>query len=231
MFETMRRLHPRQPFLFYRELIYPVKEKEIHVGRKRIDIKFTNAAEDGFFLRMAQAHQTRALNIPFECKNYSSDINNPEFDQLSSRFGHQRGFFGIILCRSIDDRQRVINACRDAANDGRGYILVLGDAHIVAMLERVEAENAASWIGFCRLDLMKFLISDHSPAAATNSPRNHAWAGSLVVRRCQAIEMVAEKSTGSGIVASSAWAAMRLAARLGMVAIRSEAASAAGTAR
>jgi len=126
-------------FLFYPELIYPVKEKEIHVGRKRIDIKFTNAAEEGFFLRMAQAHQTRALSIPFECKNYSSDINNPEFDQLSSRFGHQRGFFGIILCRSIDDRQRVISACRDAANDGRGYILVFGDADIVTMLEHVEA--------------------------------------------------------------------------------------------
>jgi len=126
-------------FLFYPELIYPVKEKEIHVGRKRIDIKFTNAAEEGFFLRMAQAHQTRALSLPFEYKNYSSDINNPEFDQLGSRFGHQRGFFGIILCRSITERQRIVNACRDAANDGRGYILIFSDADITIMLESIEA--------------------------------------------------------------------------------------------
>src|ERR1700733_14706954 len=71
----------------------------------------------------------------------------------------------------------------------------------------------------------------HSPAASLSISLNQACAGSLAVRRCQAIEMVAEKSTGRGRVASSAWAATRAAARLGRVATRSEAASAAGTAR
>jgi hypothetical protein len=87
---------------------------------------------------MLQAPQTRAIAIPFECKNYSKDIANPEFDQLTSRFGHQRGFFGIILCRRIDDRERIVAACRDAANDGRGYMLVFDDADITQMLEMIE---------------------------------------------------------------------------------------------
>ncbi len=125
-------------FLFYPDLIKPVKEREIHQGRKRIDIKYTNAAEAGFFLRMLQAPQTRAIAIPFECKNYSKDVANPEFDQLTSRFGHQRGFFGVILCRRIDNRQRIVAASRDAANDGRGYMLVFDDTDLTQMLEMIE---------------------------------------------------------------------------------------------
>jgi hypothetical protein len=40
-------------FMFYPDLINPVKEHEINQGRKRVDIKFTNADEAGFFRRMA----------------------------------------------------------------------------------------------------------------------------------------------------------------------------------
>jgi hypothetical protein len=130
-------------FLFYPNLICPVKERELHQGRKRIDIKFTNAAREGFFLTLAQAAQTRALSVPFECKNYTQDVDNPAFDQLTSRFGHQRGFFGVILCRSIKDRRRIVAACRDAANDGRGYMLVLEDRDVISLLENVEADRRA----------------------------------------------------------------------------------------
>lgn len=121
-------------FLFYPDLIYPIKEQEIHQGRKRIDIKYTNADESGFFQRMLASPQTRANSIFIECKNYTKELNNPELDQLSGRFGHQRGFFGMILCRRMDDRQRIIERCRDTANDQRGYILVLEDADIQALL-------------------------------------------------------------------------------------------------
>lgn len=124
-------------FLFYPQLICPVKEREIHEGRKRIDIKYTTSGENGFFLRMLQAPQTRSISVMIECKNYTKDVANPEFDQLTSRFGHQRGFFGMMLCRQIGDRERVVSACRDAANDGRGYMLVLQDADLVQMLQFV----------------------------------------------------------------------------------------------
>lgn len=125
-------------FLFYPGLICPIKEQEIHQGRKRIDIKYTNSSETRFFSAMLQAPQTRAISVSVECKNYrQKEINNPELDQLSGRFGHQRGFFGILLCRSMDNRDRILDKCRDTVQDGRGFMLVFEDADIVEMLTMV----------------------------------------------------------------------------------------------
>jgi len=125
-------------FLFYPNLIYPVKEYQIHEGRKRIDIKYTNSAQEGFFCRIMSAPQTRALSVYVECKNYTKNINNPELDQMSGRFGPQRGFFGLVLCRNMDDRARIVSRCRDTVNDQRGYIIVLEDADIIEMLKLVK---------------------------------------------------------------------------------------------
>jgi hypothetical protein len=131
-------------FLFHPGLIYPVKEQELHQGRKRIDIKFTNAGERGFFQRMMESNQTRALSVAVECKNYTKEINNPELDQISGRFGHQRGFLGFLLCRNMDNRNRIIQRCRDTANDGRGFIIVFEDVDLVEMLSRVAAGRRRS---------------------------------------------------------------------------------------
>lgn len=124
-------------FLFHPFLITPVKEFEQHQGRKRIDIKFTNAATDGFFYHVLAANQTRARSVLIECKNYVKEIKNPELDQLSGRFGHQRGFFGLLLCRKMEDRAKIISSCRDTASDGRGFMLALDDSDITQLLEWV----------------------------------------------------------------------------------------------
>lgn len=121
-------------FLFYPSLISPIREHEIHQGRKRIDIKFTNAATDGFFHSMLASDQARALNVFVECKNYTKEMNNPELDQLAGRFGHQRGRFGMLLCRQMDNRQRIVERCRDTASDNRGLMLVFEDADLIQML-------------------------------------------------------------------------------------------------
>lgn len=121
-------------FLFYPHLIYPLKEAEINAGRKRIDIRYTNSAEEGFFLRMSQNAQTRSAYVMVECKNYTKEIANPEFDQLTGRFSHKRGTFGMLLCRKIDDRKKMIASCKDAAGDGRGYMVVLEDKDLEDML-------------------------------------------------------------------------------------------------
>jgi hypothetical protein len=135
-------------FLFYPALICPIKEQELHQGRKRVDIKFTNSAEGGFFSAMMKSPQTRALSILIECKNYEKQINNPELDQLSGRFGHQRGFFGMLLCRRMDDRRRIVERCRDAANDGRGFMLVLEDRDLAELLQLVERGRRQDIDGF-----------------------------------------------------------------------------------
>ena len=126
-------------FIFWPNLIYPQKESEIHDGRKRIDIKYTNAAEDGFFHRASTSPQTAAQFIVVECKNYSKDPANPEIDQLAGRFSNERGKLGLLLYRSVENYDLLIKRCRDTARDGRGYMLPLGDEQIIEYLELISS--------------------------------------------------------------------------------------------
>lgn len=120
--------------IFHPFLINPKKEHEIHEGRKRIDIVFENAAKEGFFYKLPNNKKVPSGYIMVECKNYSRDIANPELDQIAGRFSINRGQFGLIVCRSFDDKQLFIQRCRDTANDGRGFIIVLDDKDIVQLL-------------------------------------------------------------------------------------------------
>jgi hypothetical protein len=104
-------------FLFHPDLIYPVKEEKIHGGRKRVDIKFRNAATDGFFHRMISNSFTGAYSVWVECKNYTNDIGNAEWDQLSGRFNPRQGKLGFLLCRSLTDKAKALLSCRDTALD------------------------------------------------------------------------------------------------------------------
>jgi hypothetical protein len=124
-------------FIFYPHLIYPIKEREIHEGRKRIDITYTNAARGGFFSRLHTAHQVASNVVMVECKNYASEISNPELDQLSGRFSINRGKLGLLVARS--GSELFIRRCRDTAQDGRGFILPLFDNDIYAMLEAIKS--------------------------------------------------------------------------------------------
>ena len=49
-------------FIFYPDLIYPVKEDEINEGRKRIDVTYTNNASSGFFFRHIEARCNAVKN-------------------------------------------------------------------------------------------------------------------------------------------------------------------------
>jgi hypothetical protein len=120
--------------IFYPDLIQPQKEWEIHDGRKRIDIVYTNAGDSGFFAQRRDDPRTEANMVVVECKNYASDIANPELDQLLGRFDRNRGRFGIIACRSLDDPALLERRCRDAAARGQGFLLILTDADFINML-------------------------------------------------------------------------------------------------
>ena len=126
-------------FLFFPALINPSKEREIHQGRKRIDIVMENGAFDGVFARMHQVRKLPSSFIVFECKNYLTEVANPELDQLTGRFSVNRGKFGMLCCRQFEDRDRFIERCRDTFRDDRGLVVPLDDETIIQWLSLIES--------------------------------------------------------------------------------------------
>lgn len=122
--------------LLYPNLSSPKKEQEIHEGRKRIDIRFNNSAETGFFFTLPNTNVS--LPCPFvyvECKNYTGEVANPELDQLSGRFSNRRGRVGILTCRTIDQEKLFIKRCADTFEDERGLILPITDIDLKTALQ------------------------------------------------------------------------------------------------
>ncbi len=111
--------------IFYPVLVDPETQTPIHDGMKRVDISFTNYARTGFFEWLARHYNCSHIFV--ECKNFGSEIGNPEIDQIAMRFSKSRGQFGIVVCRSVEDRQKMTKRCKAAATDGHGYVIVLDD--------------------------------------------------------------------------------------------------------
>jgi transposase InsO family protein len=104
---------------------------------------YTNAAQSGFFWRAHTAHNIASRQIMVECKNYSKDPANPEIDQLSGRFGANRGKLGMMLYRTVEDYDRLCTRCRDTAQDDRGFMLPLGDEQVLEYLNLIAADRRA----------------------------------------------------------------------------------------
>lgn len=123
--------------IFYPVLVDPDKQTELHDGLKRVDLTFTNYARSGFFEWLARHYSCSHVFI--ECKNFGEELGNPEIDQIAMRFSKERGQFGIVVCRNIEDRVRLDRRCRAAAQDGHGYIVVLADEDLEQLI--VEAQD------------------------------------------------------------------------------------------
>lgn len=132
--------------IFYPQLRNLTVEREINEGRKRIDIVANNSQSTGFFGDLTVVNGVHCPYILIECKNYGHDIGNPELDQLIGRFSRTRGRFGLLTCRTIADKERILASCRDTLRDRDEYIVVLEDDDIIAMLEyrRIQAYNSIS---------------------------------------------------------------------------------------
>jgi len=130
-------------FLFLDVLSGAKKEQSIHHRRKRADIVYANSSSVGFFDHL---HTKAGIICPYiilECKNYNGRLNNSDFDQICGRFSNGRGNFGIIVCRRKLDDQWVLEQCRNAYHDGRGYIIVLDDEDVRHLLEAKVRGNGA----------------------------------------------------------------------------------------
>lgn len=119
--------------IFYPSLCNPRKQHAIHDGRKRIDITYINEARSGFFAWLSQHYSCAFVFV--ECKNYGKEVGNPEIDQLSGRFSPSRGQIGLLVCRSVEDAQRLTTRCKDTAKDSRGFIIPLTDEDVISLIE------------------------------------------------------------------------------------------------
>lgn len=134
--------------LFYPSLIQPTAQAPIHDGLKRVDIDFKNNAHEGFFEWVAR--HFRAPYVFVECKNFGSEIGNPEIDQISMRMSDRRGRFGLLVCRNIEDEVRMLARCKASAVDGHAYIVVLQDRDLAVLVEA--AKNALTANSYDLLD-------------------------------------------------------------------------------
>ncbi|EOZ2478329.1 hypothetical protein [Listeria monocytogenes] len=127
-------------FLFYPSLINPVKEKEIHDGRKRIDLVYDNAAESGYFFGLSTVKDIPSSYIFVECKNYTKDIANPELDQLNGRFSPNRGKMGFMVFRNCSDETALFQRCSDYYNDNKNLIIPLQDKDFLKVLNQLKVD-------------------------------------------------------------------------------------------
>jgi hypothetical protein len=97
-----------------------------------------NGARQGIFHRLHDVRKLPCSFVPIECKNYSTEIANPELDQLAGRFSVNRGKFGFLCCRTFEDRTLFVERCRDTFKDDRGLIVPLDDNTILILLDKVQ---------------------------------------------------------------------------------------------
>lgn len=126
--------------VFSHSLLTGELEHDIYEGRKRIDVRWVNVAEDGIFRWIAQTF--RAPIVLGECKNYAQDVANPELDQLLGRFSATLSEFGLLLCREVTDRTLLIKRCRDAYHARRGMMLVIDDSQVEKL---ASMSHAGGW--------------------------------------------------------------------------------------
>jgi hypothetical protein len=102
-----------------------------------LDINAYNTSQKGFFSDLQKKHNIKCPYIIIECKNYSFDLNNREFDQIGSQLSDDIGHFGILVCRKNNDKVRALNHLKDILNNSsssKKHIIILEDSDFKEML-------------------------------------------------------------------------------------------------
>jgi hypothetical protein len=129
--------------LFHPVLVDPLKQVKLHNGLKRVDLTFTNYARAGFFEWLSKHYSCQTIFV--ECKNYGSELGNPEIDQIAMRFSKQRGQFGLVICRKIKDPIALEQRCKAAAQDNHGYVIALDDTDLAKLVDDLGDDTFPSY--------------------------------------------------------------------------------------
>lgn len=121
-------------FLFNGQLKKIKLEDEINFGRKRIDISALNISKEGFFFDLHSIYKIYCPYLILECKNYSYDLENPVFDQIGMQLSDDIGNFGIIVCREIKDRDKMMKTIKDILSKHKKCVIFIEDKDIIEML-------------------------------------------------------------------------------------------------
>lgn len=119
--------------LFYPNLIWPKPQFKLFGGIKRVDIMYHNKGVSGFFRWLTLNHPSG--NVFIEAKNYSHDVENPEFDQLAGRFSPNAGRFGFLICRTLANRKAAIEKARTFALTQQKFMVPLTDDDLRMLIE------------------------------------------------------------------------------------------------
>jgi hypothetical protein len=136
--------------LFEERLGTMKSEVTIFSGIKRVDITANNDLEKGFFAALRAQYGLYCPYIFFECKNYTEDPENPEFDQLLARLNPTSTQVGYVVCRGIKDAAKARQRCKEAfLREGRSKLMLwLTDADLS------ELTNALTKNGFTAVDAL-----------------------------------------------------------------------------
>lgn len=127
---------------------------DIDGGVKIIDTVFTNCADNGFFHNLR--NKVDCTYPMAEMKSISGDPTNNELDQLNGRLNENRGHFGMLICRSVKDEDRVISRCKTYLPNN--YVLVLTDDDIFVLLEHSRQHDQTELDDFMDKKLRQILF-------------------------------------------------------------------------
>lgn len=126
-------------FIFYPNLINPQKETKIADGTKRIDVTYINSSDNGFFYNLKSEYPANYVYI--ECKNYNTDVNNPEFDQLAGRFNASSCRVGFLVCREILNKKTVLKKVASHYRQQHNLIIPITDVDIIEILNLMKVTS------------------------------------------------------------------------------------------
>lgn len=115
-------------FVFDYALVNWDIEYKMDLGLGRIDIMCDNRSNNGVFSETREI--LSAMSVPIECKNYSGDLSNEEFNQIEQRLGESTSRLGMIYCRSVQDRRSLANQVGVRWLRHKNCILVFDDRDV-----------------------------------------------------------------------------------------------------